>query len=700
MNRLGGTVLRRCPLPSGEGRRPSFTHLAFAALALLLLLTTGPASHAQDSTSVAAPEAPETLALRDTTAGDSTLIAPSVPASGRAASPVPAVTPALDLGDLLARADGLSLFAYGLGAPGRLAGLSFDGLAPTRAAVTLDGRPLSDLFTGTPRLDLVPWEATDRLVLQDAEVGAPIGVGAALRPFRERVPVTELRFHTGRLGIQTIAGTHAQTHRAPWRLGGEKARFTATFHVGSRQSDGAVSGARLRHTHVLARLALATPRWGAEITEHYAERTEGARRGVLDDGAFFDPFRASVLDPSAERRTLRNELAATLRAPLVSAHPLALWASWTRQTSRYSPGASFAVPTPDTLALSGNRYAAGLSQRLGRGPTLRAHVGYEDEPWGARTPLRNASDRLQAHAALADTLTLGPARLAATLGGHVVGSTIGPALAVRAEAGLLSGALSWTGVVPGRIEDAGFFPAPSVAAGTSIGTADRDEPEQIIAAEISARARAGDLRFGVRPFAKVYLGAYRLVEELNVETTGLDTVVFRYSHSRDAVSQIGAQTTLTWREGTEAGLYARSSVTATAWPGASDSLGLSLSGRMAEALPALHGSARLGVRATRVGTGTAALDLGATVRGWTAFRGVRVHPATGLLALARTDAPRLPARALLDLDARVTFGTRATVAVTWANVFSGLVYDGARTVQGEPLPGRHLRFGVFWAFTE
>ncbi|MEM6326456.1 MAG: hypothetical protein AAF791_05000 [Bacteroidota bacterium] len=649
-------------------------------LALLAMLAAS--ASAQDSTGVATLTPPA-----DTTA----LVAPSVAAVGPTLSPVPALTNALDEGWLLQRvstheaAARLSVWTYGLGAPGHLAGLALDGLAPSRTGAVLDGRPLDDLFTGAARTDLIPREVTDRLRL-GTEAGAPVVLTTSLRPFREGAPVTELRFHSGGLGLQHVSGTHAQTHRAPWGLGGRRSRMTVTFHVGSRQSDGAISGARLRHVHALGRVSVAAPRWAAEVTHHYTDQSAGARRGVLDNGSFFDPFRATVLDPAAERSTVRNELSASVRTRVIGPEPASLWASWTRQLSRYTPGT-------DTVSAVGNRFAVGVTQRLGSGPALRAWAAAEDDPWGRLDPLGDDNERLRVHAALADTLRLGGARVIASAGGHLADGRLGPEVSVRTEAGRLFGGASWMGVVPGRIERSGY--ASTIGPGVRVTPGDAPA-EQVLSAEIGGRAEAGAFAVAARPFARVIWDAHRLLEQADVEATGADTAAFGFAHASAAIAQVGAQASVGWREGIVNGLYASSSATLQTWP-SRDAGGLA--DRITEAVPTVFGSARLGFRAERVGTGSAALDLGATVRAWTAHRGGRVHPATGLVALARTDAPRLPARAGLDVDATVRFGTRARVFVTWENLLSGLVYDGARTVQGEPLPARHLRFGVFWAFS-
>lgn len=658
---------------------------------------TAPAATAQDvpspdSTAVA-PDSIRTAAPREATADTLALVAPAAPLALRPVTPLPATTTALDATGLFGAPGsepgaGAGL-GYDLGTPGRSAGLSLDGVAPDRLGLVLDGRPLADLFTGAPRLDVLPWEAADRLALADAR-GGPLAVVAALRPFRLRVPVTELRFHSGEGSLQMVSGTHAQTRGAPWRIGGPRARMTTTVHVAGREANGPLTGARLRHANAILRLALATPRWGAELTEHYTERTDGARRGVVQDANFYSTRSASVLDGNAERRGLRNEIALRVRAPLAGSEPLAMWASWTRQTTRFRRGLG-----ADTVSTSGNRYAVGASQRLGaRGPSVRAWVAAEDDPWGSLDALGDENARLQVHAALADTLAVGGLRLAAQVGGHMASGAFGPAVALRAETGPLYAAASWTGTIPGRIESSGFTPEAILGPGVIL-TAAPDGQERTLRAEVGASGARGSVSFGARVLGSVVTDASRLVVLEDVSTALPEAAAFGYMRASGALTMLGARATVGWREGSDSGLYSTASAAVTSWSGNDP-----LASRMDEAAPTLHGRARLGVRATRVGTGTAALDAGATVRAWSAFRSVRLHPATGLVALASPEAARLPARPVLDLDASVTFGTRARLAVTWENVLAGSLYNGAALVQGEPLAPSQLRFGVFWALTE
>jgi hypothetical protein len=95
------------------------------------------------------------------------------------------------------------------------------------------------------------------------------------------------------------------------------------------------------------------------------------------------------------------------------------------------------------------------------------------------------------------------------------------------------------------------------------------------------------------------------------------------------------------------------------------------------------------------------LDLAVVVRSWSSFRGRVVEPRTGLLALpdpATAFGAVLPARGTLGAEATATFSRRATVFLQIDHALGQVV--GAAVVQGEPLPIRVVRFGVFWALLD
>src|SRR5690606_688935 len=211
-----GPRAARAGPPSAEGGRWCF---------LLTLLVFSPA----------AAQAPDSLAVRPDTAAVA-LVAPERPEPGQPVTPVPALTPVLDVAALLGDVPGA--FAYHLGAPGWPHGLALDGRPPEAHALALDGRPYDDLFTGRPRGDLLPLEVLGRLRLAATRYGRPGAVAATVRPFRAAAPVTELRYLPGQEGIQYVSAAHAQTRRPPGFLRGAagQGRLTVLGYVAGRRA--------------------------------------------------------------------------------------------------------------------------------------------------------------------------------------------------------------------------------------------------------------------------------------------------------------------------------------------------------------------------------------------------------------------------------------------------------------------------------
>ena len=422
-----------------EGR-----HLLFSLLCPLASLL--PTADAQAPDSAAAPP-PAVLP-----------VAPEGPQPGRAVTPVPALTPALDAADLLGDAPGS--FVYDLGAPGWPDGLALDGLAPEAHAAELDGLPYDDLFTGRPREDLLPLEVLDRLRLASVRYGRPGAVVATVRPFRAVAPVTELRYLPGQEGVQYVSAAHAQTRRLPafLRDAGGRGRLTALGWVAGRQASGPFAGEELGGWHALGRLALARPGLAVEVTERHVRHTHGARSGLAppagtDFSAVFDPFQAVVLGPAAERQSERNDLSLALRAPLLGAEPLTAEAWWTRQHERFTDGGL------DTLTAKRNRYGGRLAQPFRAGPhalLLRLDGWLDGAPWGPGNPYEGAASRLHLHAALRDTVALGGWRVEAEGGGHAVGGAVWPAAALRLERGGLFAGVQHTAAAPTTLTETGY----------------------------------------------------------------------------------------------------------------------------------------------------------------------------------------------------------------------------------------------------
>ena len=648
-------------------------------LLAVALLAGAQAAGAQstDSTvtpSVLAPPA-DSLAARGGPA-----VAPFAAAPGRALTPVPAVTAGLSLPGLLA--DRVGAFDYALGAPGRSGGASLEGADPDAAALTLDGFPLTDPVTDAPRLDLVPLALAGPL-RQHAGLGRAAGWASGLRDLRLAVPVTELRFLGGQEELRHISASHAQTRRPPAfvRGGSPDARLTATFHAASRAAAGPLAGATLRHTDALGRLLLTRPGLAAEAGVRYADRTEGARSGVVSataepDGVF--AFRtATPREADALRRTLRTEGWLRLRLPLL-ADPIEAGVSGTVQRLVYTSSSrpDVRVHTRRAVLFAEQPLALG-AHRL----AVRAEGHLDAAPDTASGAFTGAGGRLSLHGAVSDSLRLGAVGVRVGAGLHRVGTATWPSASAGLDLGPVSASVRLGGRARPRVAETGL---------ARIGPSTTDAASRLLAGDVALALRRGDLGLGLQAFASAERDGWHLVGSADTLATFVTV---------PSLVQGGLGGALGWRERARRGVYARLHATARTVAGPPDGV----RPRIEAALPRLWGGARLGVRAEGVGDGVLDLDLAAVGRGWTAFRSRSVEPVTGLLVLPEPGAPlglTLPARGTLGLEATATFSARASLFVRYDHALGDRLYDGALVVQGEPLAPHVVRFGVFWALLD
>ena len=675
------------------------------ALGLALALAALPASAQVPDSTAAGLEAPaDTVEAPGALAAPADSLAPPVAvgpgpvgpfglAPGRALTPVPATTAALDVASLVSAgpvgsgSTALRPAAWGvlLGAPGSTAGLALDGRLEAHA-LSLDGRPLLDLVTDAPRVDLLPLAAVGPVRRADGGWGRASGLSAALRPFRVGVPVTELRYVGGQDGLQHVSGTHAQTRRPPefLRGGSGDARLTGTFHAASRAGDGLFDGADVAHTDALGRLLLTQPALALEAGALYTDRTEGARRGVipaagLPVAALFSDATSTVLTPGATRRTLRTEGWVRVRLPIARAAPTEAGLALAVQRLVFVP----ADGSLDTLRVHGRRLAAHVAQPLAVGPNrlrLRLDATVEPAP-GPQGGAISADPRVGLHATATDSLTVGGLDVALGGGLHRQAGETWPSASARARLGGLGAGVRYGGRPRSWLEThgvAGRVVADPDAAG-----------ERSLEADVSVEARRGPWRLGARAFGSVTTDGRHLV---SLADTAAAVVV-----AEGAVRQGGLGVSVGWREGARRGLYVSLDGTTRAVAGTSTDL----LGRLDAALPRAWGTVRVGLRAEDVGDDDVLdLDLAAVALGWGDLRGVRVEPATGALALPTPGGDLgldLPARATLGLEATATFSARASLFLRYDHVLGERAYRGALVTQGEPLPPHVLRFGVFWA---
>ena len=638
-----------------------------------------------DSVTVLAPPA-DSLAPAFAVPVSRSVVAPFGPAPGRALTPAPATTASLNLADLLAGQAGRlgrppraapAAFVYALAAPGRSGGVSLDGRPPDAPALTLDGRPFDDPFTGVPRLDLLPLSAISAVFRGDGARGRATSLAAGVRDFRLGVPVTEIRYTGLQDGVRHASGTHAQTRRPPafLRGGSDDSRLTATFHAASRAADAPQAGGQLRHADALGRLLLTRPGLAAEVGVVHADRTEGARAGVVRDtpsvDGIFEFATAEPRDPTATRRTLRTEAWTRVRLPVLAA-PTEAGVSVAEQRLVYVSGG-------DTLRAHGARLAAFAEQPLVAGAhrlALRVDGVYDLAPTAGG--FDGAGARLGLHAAATDSLLLGRARLVLGAGAHAVGGVAWPSASARATVGAFTAGLRLGGRAPSRLEAGGFAhvtgaPDPGLT--------------QTAAADAALDLARGDWRLSLRAFASADRDRREVVA---VTDSTFEVGVI------PSLTQGGLAASVGWREAARRGLYLRLGATTRAVAGAADGLRQ----RVDEALPRAWARARVGLRAEGVGDGVLDLDLAVVGLAWTPFRSRLVEPATGVLALPLPGAAlgaELPARGTLGLEATATFSARASLFVRYDHALGDRLYDGAIVTQGEPLAPHVLRVGVFWA---
>ncbi len=673
-----------------EGVGGGFALLALLALLALPAQAQRPDSLALPVDSLAAPV--DTLDVTvDSGAADSAAVrrpprpavsfAPAEP--GRVVSGVPTRRPVFNVAELLA--EGPGAFRYDLGVPAAADGLSFGGLAPRRTALRLDGVPGGDLLSGRPAFELLPLDVLAPLRL-GADGTEPAAVAASLRAFGAAVPVTELRYRTGGGGIQFISATHAQTRRPGFvrALGGDRARLQALFHVSGREADGEYAGVGVNGWQVIGRVGLALPWLSLEVTERHGRDRAGASGGVRPGGpdfnTVFDRDGATVLTPNARRETIRNDLSATLRLPLLRS-PLTATGFWTAETFRYFDSGAFTAA--DTVGARADRLGLRLVQPVRWGAhRLRAVA----EGWVTQTRRGTAfpdDDRAQTlHFALSDSLALAGFDLDTEAGFTVAPGSSFPVLGFRVERAFGPArtfvSTRIAGATHSRVERDGFG-----TLARSAGAAG-DERTLVLAAGFDAEAGPFDLALSGEAVRQTDPRA--LLADADTAAT--------FVTARGTFRRVTGTARLGWRDRAARGLYARLRADASAFLNSGDS---PVHAREAEALPPVWGEARLGVRALGLFGGNLDLDLAARGRGWAAFRGRSFHAPTALFALPPLDARPVDPSGTLDLIAEAAIGGgRATVFIAYENILASRAYSGAYVVPVYPLPNPRLRFGVFW----
>lgn len=591
---------------------------------------------------------------------------------------LPARLPLLQVTDLLGRQP--STFAYAFRLLGWPEGWSPEGLPPHLIGLRLDGRPFDDPITGRPAYELLPLFFLQPIRTGGAVDSAPEAVYAELRPYGMPRPLTELRYRAGGDGLQSIMVLHVQNRRqAFW---GRPGLLQLLFGYGGHAMQGAYPGSRLRRgRQVLGRLRYQQFDWALELMNLHNRAQVGAHSGVLPhaEGPFetiYEPFGATVRYPSARRRTIRNDLALTLRVRTgLTEAPLTASAYWTVQTFGYRNAEL------DTLAARTDRYGfyveqpfAGLFWRLeGTWDRLRPTDAGADVAAAEHT-------RLRGRLLVTDTLQWRAWRL--TLSGQVWRQD--RRTGVDGVLALIGQGARWQPTLYLSLHHPEMPWVLRTGWGQLLPPCSTCSGGHLLRLRLGVQGMAGPLALSLEGFA------IRLENIPDLYAVGEgDTVQVQPLTS--PLVQGGLTFRLGWRRAVRRGLYADGHAT-TFWT--HNAASSPLHRRQAEALPDLLMQMRLGARLLlfeELDT-----DLYLLRRYWTPFRSRQLHAATGLLVLPELGARRFGSTGTLDLYVEAGLRT-AKLFLVWENITSGTVLQkGVLLVPVYPLSARRLRFGVYW----
>jgi hypothetical protein len=531
--------------------------------------------------------------------------------------------------------------------------------------------------TGRPDYELLPYDKLASIATVGLLNGRPEGVDTRISGFRSDRPLTEIVYRSTTAGLQKASVTHAQTRSGP---GGAPLQYL--FAYAGSGSRGEYDGSRLqRKRQILLRIKRDTPGLSLEIGEMFNRHRVGAHGGVQPFSGFgyesiYQRLGATVKNESAVRQTSRNDL--WLRAELPGRGAWAkLW--WTVGTLTHRL-------IPDTTVARVSRVGIKVGQPILANDALHVSVsafrdGYPERNAWSRAP----SSRFEITALASGSNQLGPALISWSAGVSTLGSGTGetafePAYAADLE--WASGAMrpflrSRRGLRPYSASDVfgfGGTVVPSQTARTGRQSLD----------EVGISIRFGSLRVETSLFAAGTVDG--LVRTLDA---GGDTLsIVPYSGSR---FRVGGTARVGLRESTRRGLYAWVQGTASTTQGDDPTLDRLIGG----SLPAQFGAAAFGVRGLLFQDDLDG-DLSIRVRGWSAHRGLRFHPQTGLLALPDPDSRPVANSFVLDLVGIARVRT-ATLTISLENFLSGTtLVPGNQLVPDYPYPARRLRFSVFW----
>ncbi|MEM8485087.1 MAG: hypothetical protein AAF564_06035 [Bacteroidota bacterium] len=595
---------------------------------------------------------------------------------------LPTISAALGPADLLAGYAGS--FLYDFGASGWPDGWSPYGIAPHDVALSYNGIPFDNSVTGIANYELLPFALLQPFRLQPGRFGAPLTVNTRLRSLNESRPITEIRYRQSNNGLKSVLVFHSQRRSIPLRQ--RSGILGILLAYGGHGANGEYPGSRLEGARqLLTRLRYQHP-WGSvELMNLSNRRRLGAHAGVVVNEnnyeAIYARFGASVINASAQRQSLRNDLALTIRTNVLpdTTRPFTTMGYWTAGTFRYVDG--------DTLQARSSRFGYQLSQALkvGKGEVNVTLEGWREHLRKNSTALPDSLDpaRSALQLTLHTTLPLGPAQLD-------ISPTLYSSKNDRLDDTFLGGSsrLSFSGGMLG-----GFLQA---AYTTQNGSWIEEYGWEGSIQPFRATSRMAQLQAGIS-FAT---GPLTLEGKISTNNTENYTDFFARSDA-DSIDIQLFSTDVNWvslsgelglRKLARRGFYLTISPTLYTLQNANSS---SAHSTLGASLPELYLQGRLGMRYV-IFRGDLDLDLYTKARLWSDFDSRTLHAETGVLVL-RPIGSR-PVDASVAMDVVIEAGIRtATLFLAFENVLSNpSLIVGNLLVPDYPLPAQRFRFGVYW----
>jgi len=567
------------------------------------------------------------------------------------------------------------VFSWTFDAAGWPNGLSSLGQDPNHVALIWKGVSMEDLISGRPRYDMVPiatlesqgWDGFGRSIMTHDVVDSPN-------------PETRVRYESAGDGLQAVHALHVQNRYRP-TSDSTGYRLQTVFGYAGAAAQGEYDGSELRRgRQVTARIALIGADWSVWIQDVASRRAVGAHAGVVPfTGAGYESIYqrlgATVSDPTARRRTIRNDLEMGAQVE---------WGGWltSLRALRTSQTLDFEGSTLEQRAWTTRwqlRAEARRSVRPGH-VTVLSRVerdgGYGGSAWEMSPSARN-----RVHLGINLKSPWGYEIEVGAENGTIASWWYAEAQANREFGRVhLDGSLSRSARHVSLLEWRGF--GSGIAGLSSMN----DLPlQEVRLARLALQTPTGPLTWGAE--ASYLQDRDAIVHQVGDDPTLLRSTILANTRSRTVVTL-----SLLWRNDRNRGIYAGLHGSMQS-PNASTAT--TTSALWEKSMPKRWASARLGWKALLF-QGDLDLDLFVRGRAWESMHGLRLHTPTGLLVLPKDASTLVSESAVVDIGAEGDV-RGATFFFAYENMFSGTtLLIGNLLVPDYPLPRQRIRFGVYW----